>query len=447
MPDVNVRAKAPSSLEHQLSESQRPIPGGSCRPYQATEYARTGFGARARIESLGPAQLVRQRIDLMPRTLRGHARGGPVLARFSRCKTIDVAIVGGGQAGLATSYHLSQRGVEHVVLERGRIGQTWRDRWDTFCLVTPNWSVQLPGRPYDGDDPDGYMPRDEIVTYLEDVAAKSGAPVREGVDVTGVRRHDGRFDLVTSAGGIRARALVLASGAYENPQKASRIRKPPRGLLQIDIDAYRNPADLPAGRVLVVGSGQSGMSQPVDTLPGPGARLLAGFVATGHGGGHDLSLRTLRAMGVVLVGHLLGASDGVARFADDLVESAAWGDERFRMLTASVPRVAAEHGMAVPEIPKPAPFGDGGPTEVDLKGFGAVVFTTGFRPDYGSLAPWPEVFDPLGFPIHRDGMSLAVPGLSFVGVHFLRTRMSSLLLGVGEDAEVISGAIEAWLRS
>lgn len=396
---------------------------------------------------------------------------------------IDIAVVGGGQAGLATSAHLARQGLEHVVLERGRIGQTWRDRWDSFCLVTPNWSVNLPDHPYAGDDPDGYMPRDEIVSSLERYASAVDAPVREGVEVAGVDRRDGRFVLDTSAGEVSARALVLASGAYQRPHRPAAAAMLPVDLLQIDLAGYTNADALPEGAVLVVGSGQSGcqlaeelheagrrvvlscgrapwaprrigerdifwwatqdgfMDQRLEDLPSPQARLFANIITTGHGGGHDLHLRTLRAMGVVLAGHLLGAADGNATFADDLLESVAWGDERFRMATSDLPNVAAKLGEPIPEIPEPTPFGPGGPTELDLGQFGAVIYTSGFRPAYGPLAPWPEAFDPMGFPIQHDGASTVIPNLSFVGVHFLRKRKSSLLLGVGEDAGVVADGI------
>src|SRR5215211_64089 len=168
-------------------------------------------------------------------------------------------VVGGGQAGLSVSRELTVAGVRHVVLERGRVGQTWRGRWDSFCLVTPNWSVRLPGHHYDRDEPDGFMPRDEVVRYLERYAAAVDAPVREGVEVTSVRpRPGGGFELQTSAGAIVAQTVVLSTGAYQRPHRPAGAATLPRELLQIDVEDYRNPEDLPPGRVLVVGSGQSG---------------------------------------------------------------------------------------------------------------------------------------------------------------------------------------------
>ncbi len=173
-------------------------------------------------------------------------------------ETVDVAVVGGGQAGLATSRELTDRGVEYVVLERGRIGQTLRDRWDTFCLVTPNWTVQLPGHPYDGDAPDGFMPRDDIVAYLERYATHTGSPVREGVGVSGVGRGDAAFTLTTSAGDLRARSVVPASGAHRRPIRPAGADGFPRDLQRMDVTGYSNPDAVAPGKVLIIGSGQSG---------------------------------------------------------------------------------------------------------------------------------------------------------------------------------------------
>ena len=169
----------------------------------------------------------------------------------------EVVVIGAGQAGLAVSHELTGRGVEHVVLERRRVAETWRGRWESFCLVTPNWTVRLPGGVYDGDDPDGYMAREEVVAHLERYAAP--APVREGVEVTALwREGEGGFALDTSAGAIRARAVVVTTGAYQRPHRPPVAATLPSGLLAIDVDGYRSPGELPDGAVLVVGSGQSG---------------------------------------------------------------------------------------------------------------------------------------------------------------------------------------------
>jgi putative flavoprotein involved in K+ transport len=399
---------------------------------------------------------------------------------------IEVVVVGAGQAGLAVSHELTHAGVAHVVLERRRVGETWRGRWDSFCLVTPNWFVQLPGHPYDGGDPDGFMPRDEIALYLERYAAGFEAPVREGIEVTSLGpARDGGFLMETSAGEIVARTVVLSTGAYQRPHRPAGAATLPADLLQIDVEDYRNAAELPAGPVLVVGSGQSGcqiteelylagrevllacgraswlprrladrdlswwaletgfLDVTLSSLPSPAARLAANVQASGARGGHDLHYRTLQKIGVTLLGHFLGADGRRARFAPDLGESVAWGDERNAQLMDLVRKLVAERGLPLPEIAQPEPFNGEAPEEVNLSGFGAVVFAGGFRPDYESWVRFPGAFDELGFPVNEEGASAVAPGLYFVGVHFLRKRKSSLLNGVGEDAAIVARQIVA----
>ena len=397
---------------------------------------------------------------------------------------IGTVIIGGGQAGLSVSRELAQAGVGHVVLERGRIGQSWRGRWDSFCLVTPNWGVQLPGHPYDGRDPDGFMPRDELVRYLESYAKAVDAPVREGVEVSSVGPEPGGgFALATSAGNIVASTVVLCTGAYQRPHRPAGASTLPADLVQIDAEEYRNPGELPPGQVLVIGSGQSGcqiaeelhragrdvflacgragwaprriggrdvfwwlqaagdLDDRVDELPDPAARLGANLQASGQGGGHDLHYRTLQRMGVTLLGHFLGAEGQQGRFAADLAASVAFGDQRNRKLMDGFRKAAARLGLPELEIPDPEPIDVETPELVDLSGLGAVVFAGGFRPDYRSWVNCPGAFDELGFPIHEDGASTVAPGLYFVGVHFLRKRKSSLLIGVGEDAAIVAAQI------
>jgi putative flavoprotein involved in K+ transport len=397
---------------------------------------------------------------------------------------VDVAIIGGGQAGLATSHELSSRGVEHVVLERDRIAETWRGRWDSFCLVTPNWATQLPGHPYDGDDPDGYLPRDEIVAYLERYARGFDAPVREGIEVESLEPEaEGGFLLRTSDGDIQAKAAVVATGAYQRPHRPEGAASLPGGLLQLDASDYRNPEALPEGGVLVVGSGQTGCQiaeelleagrevflscgrapwvprrvgdrdvvwwavemgdfeeTPAD-VPWPQARFVANAQATGRRGGHDLHYRTLQAAGVTLLGHFLGADDRRARFADDLAECVGFGDRAYGLFSDEVRKFVAERGLPMPDLPKPEPFDGSVPTELDLSQVGSVIFAGGFRPDYGRWVRVPGAFDEMGFPVHVEGASTAAEGLYFVGVHFLRKRKSSLLYGVGEDATVVAQQI------
>jgi putative flavoprotein involved in K+ transport len=396
-----------------------------------------------------------------------------------------VVVVGAGQAGLSVSHELDRVGVDHVVLERSRVAQGWRDRWASFCLVTPNWSVRLPGAPYDGDDPDGFLPRDGVVAHLERYAAGLRAPVHEGVEVRSLAPLARGFRLDTSAGELLAGTVVICTGAYQRPHAAPIAGAVPEGVALLDADGYTAPGDLPPGPVLVIGSGQSGcqiaeelresgrevylacgrapwtnrrvgdrdffwwaletgfLDQPASGLPAPSARLAANIVTTGHGGGHDLHLRTLHAIGVRLLGHLEGCDGRHARFADDLPASVAWGDQRRADLVGLVHRFAADHGLPDPELHEPEPLSVEPVREVDLTGFGAVVVTAGFRPDYARWVDVPGAFDALGFPVHEECASLAAPGLWFAGVHYLRKRKSSLLVGVGEDAAIVADGIAA----
>jgi putative flavoprotein involved in K+ transport len=321
-----------------------------------------------------------------------------------------------------------------------------------------------------------------MVSHLERYASAIRAPVQEGIDVTSMEAtREGGFVLGTSDGDVRAGAVVISTGAFQRPHRPNAADLPPE-LLQIDVDDYRNEQALPPGTVLVVGSGQSGcqiaeelheagrkvvvargrapwvprrvgdrdftwwllksgfLDAKVGSLPSPEARLFANVLATGHGGGHDLHLRTLQAQGVVLAGHFLGATRTHVQFAPDLADSVAWGDERYVQFTGLVREVVEKHGLDLPDLPDAPPFEAEPPEELALSELGAVIFAGGFRPDYSWL-PWPGALDELGFPIHDGGASTVVPGLYFVGVHFLRKRKSSTLIGVGEDAAIVAGRI------
>jgi glycine/D-amino acid oxidase-like deaminating enzyme len=400
-------------------------------------------------------------------------------------ESVDVLIIGAGQAGLAVSHELTALDIEHLVLERGRVAQTWRDRWESFCLVTPNATIRLPGAAYAGDAPDGFMPKDEIIRHFERWAGSFRAPVREGVTVTSLEAADGvGFTLQTSDGVIRARSVVVCTGAYQRPHRPVGVGG---GVVELDASAYTNEAALPPGKVLVVGSGQTGCQlaeelhdagrsvvlscgrapwaprrlsgrdvilwlvdtgfydQRVEELPSPAARLVANVQTSGHGGGHDLNYRVLRATGVTLTGHFLGAEDGQLHFASDLADSVAFGDARYADLRRLILDHCVRNEIDAPELAEPPPFDPAAPERLDLDGFGAILYTSGFRPDY---ARWMQLdaFDDLGFPVQEDGASLTVPGLYFCGVHFLRKRKSSLLMGVGEDAAIVAASIAAHRR-
>jgi putative flavoprotein involved in K+ transport len=394
-----------------------------------------------------------------------------------------VIVIGAGPAGLAASHELQQAGIDHIVLERGRVGQSWRDRWDSFCLVTPNWYTQLPGGAYAGTDPDGFMSRDQIVAHLERYAEGFGAPILDRIDVTGLRADPGGgFVVDTSEGEMRTGAVVVATGAFQRPHRPPAAQLP-ASVLEIDAEDYTSPDALPAGGVLVVGSGQTGcqiadelhrsgrhvtlacgkagwaprrvdgrdivswlvqtpfLEQSLDDLASPLARLAANFQTSGRDRGQDLNYRTLLADGVTLTGRFLGTCGSTLRFADDLNESVAWGDARCADISNLVRQAASDRGAPPPELPEPPPFTTEAPREMSAANLGAVVFTSGYRPAYRDWVQHPEAFDDLGFPIQHDGASTAVPGLYFVGTHFLRKRKSSTLFGMGEDAAIVAHTI------
>jgi len=298
----------------------------------------------------------------------------------------------------------------------------------------------------------------------------------------GIPVSDGRLAVSTSGGELSAANVVIASGTYATPHRPG-AQTLPQDLAQVDVAGYRNPSMLPPGQVLVVGSGQSGcqiaeelleasrdvtiacgrapwvyrrisghdvvwwavedgfLDVPVDALPSEEARLFANLQASGHDGGHDLTTRTLLDRGATLAGHFLGAEDGRVMFADDLGDSIAWGDARHVEFMGFVERLVRERGLEYESPRPPPPFDADGPTSLPLDRFGVVLFAGGFRPSYGEWVDVPDAFDALGFPLHRDGQSVAAPGLFFLGTHFLRKRKSSLLVGVGEDATIVADAI------
>src|SRR5215212_3004161 len=238
---------------------------------------------------------------------------------------IETVIIGGGQAGLALSSWLTHLGHEHDVLERGRLAERWRsERWDSLTLITPNWMTQLPGYAYQGDDPEGFVGRDEVVRFLEDYAATFQAPLRCGVHVESVQPHAGpaRYlvqttDLVEgSLATIAARNVVVATGPFHRPQIPSLSAALPAEVFQLASRDYRNPAQLPPGAVLVVGSGAYGCPA----------------VLTGVRGGYDLDYDRFAAKGVTLLGHLRGARSGTLVVADDLREILALWDESREIL-------------------------------------------------------------------------------------------------------------------
>ncbi|HET7419925.1 MAG TPA: NAD(P)-binding domain-containing protein [Candidatus Dormibacteraeota bacterium] len=388
----------------------------------------------------------------------------------------NVAIIGAGQAGLATSYHLQHAGVDHVVLEAGRVAETWRSRrWDSFCLVTPNWSVRLPGGAYEGPEPDGFMDKKQLVDHFQRWAGGFGAPVKERCTVAALDADGDGFQLTTSEGRTRARTVVVASGGYQRAHRPANADQLPAGVDQLLAEEYSCPDALESGNVLIVGSGQTGCQLAEElhesgrkvilacgrapwaprrwgggdlvrwtidsgwwdrSAPTPQARLIGNVLTTGHGGGHDLHLRTLHRMGVELLGHYVGAEDGTVHFADDLDQTLEASDKLAATFKKKVDDYCAGMGITNDwEIPPPMKFGARTSVDLEREAITSIIWTTGYRPDYG----WVHlpVFDDMGFPVQVDGRS-DVPGLYFMGVHFQRKAQSAVLYGVGEDAEIVA---------
>ena len=398
---------------------------------------------------------------------------------------IDCAVIGAGQAGLATSYHLSRLGVEHVVLERGRVGETWHVRWDSFHLNTPNWCTQLPGLDLSDLDPDAFAPRTEIVDLLAGYASHIDAPV-ETAQVIGLRVGTDGFELDLADDALAARSVVVATGAFQQPLTFRATADTPRGVTEMHTSAYRNPSDLPDGAVLVVGSGQSGceiglelleagrgvhlalgrcgwfprryrgrelMRWIVDTgaaddrpdvLPTPAARVAGNVVVSGSRGGRDCNALVLERSGAKLYGRFEGFRSGRAVFASDLDASLEFARTWEATLARRCDTWAEEAGIELPPaVPKAArPHRDHDPTELVLgrERVTTVLWAGGFRPAFS----WIDlpIFDELGFPRTSRGVT-EVPGLGFVGLPWLHARKSPLLLGVGEDAGHVAKAIAA----
>jgi putative flavoprotein involved in K+ transport len=401
---------------------------------------------------------------------------------------IECAVIGAGQAGLSTSYHLSRLGVEHVVLERGRVAETWRiARWDSFHLNTPTWCTQLPGLDLSDADPDAFAPLDEVVETLAGYANEIGAPVRTA-DVRALRAGDGGFVLELADDTLAARSVVVATGAFQQPLANRAAEDAPDTVLQMHTSAYRKPGDLPDGGVLVVGSGQSGceiglelletgrdvhlavgrcgwfprryrgrelMSWMVDTgaaeespdvLPTPAARVSGNVVVSGSRGGRDCNALVLERAGARLYGRLERFENGRAVFAGDLEDSLEFGRTFEANLARRCDEWADATGMelppALPEAERPARDHDQTELALEREGVRAVLWAGGFRPAFS----WIElpILDELGFPRATRGVS-EVPGLAFVGLPWLCKRKSPLLLGVGEDAAHVAHAVAAHL--
>ncbi len=406
----------------------------------------------------------------------------------SNPRHVPVVVVGGGQAGLSVSYHLKQCGIEHLVFEKYTAAHTWAtQRWDTFCLVTPNWQCDLPGHRYDGPDPDGFMKKDEIVAYLKAFVAKVNPPIREGVTVTRVvRRDDGLFSVQTSEGDYTANEVVVASGGYHTPIIPRMAEKLPPAITQIHSNQYRNPAQLPEGEVLVVGSGQSGAQiaedlhlagrkvhlavgdaprcarfyrgrdvvtwladmgyyeMTVDNHPlRDGVRDNTNHYVTGRDGGRDIDLRRFATEGMKLYGLMEDYQDGSLRFRDDLKRSLDQADRTYNGINAAIDKYIAEEGIDAPAQDHYAPIWE--PDEpvlslaLDSSGITSVVWCIGFTPDFRWLDA--SVFNGAGSPKHKRGVTNE-DGVYFIGLPWLNTWGSGRFGAVGRDAEYIVQIIQ-----
>ena len=408
---------------------------------------------------------------------------GPALARPH-----DALVIGAGQGGLAVSWFLTRAGIEHVVIERSSIASSWREhRWDSFCTVTPNWSIRLPGAEYAGDDPDGFLARDEIVRHIEAWARSFGAPVRCGIEARGVRPAGDGFEVTTSEGSFRARNVVVATSTYQNPRvPAVAARLPPR-LAQLTPHEYKCPGTLPPGAVMVVGSGQTGcqiaeelheagrevflcvgrtgrlprryrgrdciewqrdmgyLDRTPEMLDSPAARFRADPHLTGRNRGYTISLHDFHRRGIRLLGRLVGCEGERARFDGELHAKMRFADEFCRRIVEQFERHIADHGIDAP-APTAAELA-GGPLqdgrrpeivrELDLAAanVGAVVWATGYRYDFSWVEA--EVLDDFGYPRAPGGVS-ACPGLCFVGLNWMTRRKSGILYGVCDDARSVA---------
>lgn len=392
-----------------------------------------------------------------------------------------VAVIGGGQAGLSMSWHLRQRSVDHVVLERDRIGHEWRDRrWDSFCLVTPNWQCELPGFGYDGDDPDGFMPGPEVAGFLEKYAAGFDPPVAEGVEVTRLRRGS-VFELVTSAGPMTADQVVVATGPYHQPAVPRMAERLPAGIVQLHSSQYRNPGQLPAGDVLVVGTGQSGCQIAEDLLlagrrvhlavgGAPRAarryrgrdtlawldemghyrrgidefadadevRLRANHYMTGRDGGRDIDLRDFARRGMRLHGRLIGIDGNELRFADDLSADLDHADAVADGIKDAIDRYIESTGIPAPEESRYVPVWKPSTKAESPREIRTVIWSTGFHRDHR----WIEVpiFDGRGYPTHERGVT-SCTGLYFLGLPWQYTWGSGRFAGVARDAAYLADRI------
>ncbi|CAN5795276.1 MSMEG_0569 family flavin-dependent oxidoreductase [soil metagenome] len=401
----------------------------------------------------------------------------------------SVAIIGAGQAGLSLSHYLKQRGIDHIVLEKQDPVHAWRDqRWDTFCLVTPNWQCKLPGWEYAGDDPHGFMKKDEIIEYLSGFVKHVDAPLLSHVAVKRVApRARGGFELATNKGDFTADQVVVASGGYHLPIIPRLAERLPADIAQIHSEQYRNPESLPPGAVLVVGNGQSGAQiaedlhlagrqvvlatgsaprcarfyrgkdvvdwladmgyydMPVHEHPlREGVRDNTNHYVTGRDGGRDIDLRKFAAEGMQLYGLLKGLEGDTLQFEPTLRDNLDHADRIYNGINASIDKYIDKHGITAPPAsvyePVWQPAEERDALNLREAGVTSVIWCIGFQPDFSWLdAP---VFNGRGQPGHFRGVT-AQPGLYFIGLPWLHTWGSGRFSGVARDALYLAEQIES----
>ena len=404
-------------------------------------------------------------------------------------ETFQTIIIGGGQAGLATSYWLTQHGHEHIILEQAaQAANAWRnDRWDSFTLVTPNWATRMPGSEPPGANPHGFMPRDELVAFFEQYIERFGLPVRYNTQVTSIERHEAGYDVKAGGTTYKGDNVVVATGLFQRPKMPAFSTQIDGAILQLHSGAYRHPHSIPPGAVLVVGSAQSGcqiaeelyqngrrvflctgsapraprryrgkdtyewahltgfLDRTPDKLPSPRARFAGNPQLSGKDGGHSLNLHQFARDGVTLLGRITNAANHTITLAPDLKENLAKSDGGEANFCKLVDGYVAQHRLDAPreELPQ---LRDGYKTpeitELDLQAAGikTIIWAMGYTFDF-SLVKLP-MFDADGFPVQQCGVT-NYAGLYFIGMPWLPTQKSGLLLGVGEAAEHIAAHVAA----
>jgi putative flavoprotein involved in K+ transport len=403
---------------------------------------------------------------------------------------VETLVIGGGQAGIAASEHLARFGVPHLVVERGRIAERWRaERWDSLVANGPAWHDRFPNRLFSATGPEGFTPAAEIVDYLTAYAAQVQAPIRTGVEVTALRKQGDIFIAETTQGSVEARKIIAATGPFQKPIIPPLVPQQ-AGLTQLHSAHYRNPAQLPAGGVLVIGAGSSGV-QIADELrrAGRDVTLAVGahdrpprryrgkdfvwwlgalgmwdaeaespamahvtIAVSGARGGHTVDFRDLAAGGITLVGRADAYDNGVLHFAPDLAERIAEGDANFLAMLDQADAYVARKNLSFPEEPEarnlaPLPACVTDPVRaLNLRqaGITSIIWATGYALDFSWIKL--DVFDAEGQPRHKKGIS-EVPGLYFLGLAWLSRRASPFIWGVWHDAATIASHIATALRT